>query len=361
VSPRPLVLAQLFIASTCLVLALVIVVSRVRRVRAARRSADLAAPHRPMLLAVASGEDGDGSARALLQDLPAPSWEHVRGAVIAMLTKVRGAPAQSLVEMLHAHAEVDRAVARLQSRSAVRRARSVYLLGLLQDPANVPVLLPLLEDPSPEVRLVTVRSLGLIGDSSAAQAVLAAVQVHGRRIGVPAWIAAEALIGMGLDVAPVLHAALASGDAAVRGVAVTVAGAGTFRSVRPELRVLLERDPAPEVRTSAAVALGRLGGPQDVAALIRETAPSRPAPLRRTCVAALGELGDPGALPTLSALLDEQDRRLAELSAEALVRIGPPGITELLQATRSAGPRAPVARAALDMARLRGQLMRETA
>ena len=170
---------------------------------------------------------------------------------------------------------------------------------------------------------MTVRSLGLIGDHQAAEPVLDAVPAHGSRIGVPAWVAAEALLGMGLGVAPVLRRALASEDADVRDVAVTVAGAATFSSLRPQLRVLLEHDPSPEVRTGAAVALGRVGAPQDVAALVRHTAP-RPAPLRRTCVAALGELGDPAAVPALSRLLDEEDRRLAELSAEALVRVGEP-------------------------------------
>jgi hypothetical protein len=62
-------------------------------------------------------------------------------------------------------------------------------------------------------------------------------------------------------------------------------------------------------------------------------------------------------LPTLSTLLDEQDHRLAELSAEALVRIGPPGLHELVTAARGIGPRASVARGALDMARLRGVLL----
>jgi HEAT repeat protein len=206
-----------------------------------------------------------------------------------------------------------------------------------------------------------VRSLGLIGDACAAEAVLAAVPSQGGRIGVPAWVAAEALIGMGLGVAPVVRTALASPDPAVRGVAVTVAGAATLSALCPELRGMLEHDPSPEVRTGAAVALGRLGSPQDVAPLVRQTAPSQPAVLRRTCVVALGEVGDARARLTLTSLLEEQDRRLAELSAEALVRIGPSGIHELLTAASGMGPRASVARGALDMARLRGVLLDEPA
>jgi HEAT repeat protein len=361
VTSQLVALAELLIAAACTALMLVIVLSRAHRVRTTRRGAVLLAPHRPLLLAVAAGEDGEGSAHASLQRLPDRSWQHVRVAVIAMLAKVRGAPAESLVGLLQAHGEVDRATARLRSRSAVSRARGAYLLGLLQDPVHVPALLPLLSDPSPEVRLGAVRSLGLIGDACAAEAVLAAVPLQGGRIGVPAWVAAEALIGMGMSVAPVVRTALASADPAVRGVAVTVAGAATLSSLCPELRVLLEQDPSPEVRERAAVALGQLGSPRDVAPLVRQTASSQPAALRRTCVAALGELGDAGALPTLTGLLEEQDRRLAELSAEALVRLGPSGLRELVTAASGTGARASVARGALDMARLRGDLHPEPA
>ena len=350
-----LLLAEVVIGLSCLGLALVIVGARLHRVRATRRTARMVAPHRPMLLAVASGEDAEGSARAHLASLPAATWEHVRSAAVAMLAKVRGAPAETLVSLLHAHAEVERALGWLRSRSAVRRARAAYLLGLLHDPANVPPLVPLLSDPSPDVRLVAARSLGLIGDP--AGAVLSAVPSRDGRMGIPAWVAAEALLGMGLGVAPVLREALASPDAGVRDVAVTVAGAGAFTSVLPQLRVLLDHDPSPEVRTGAAVALGRLGGPQDVTALIRRTAPSNPTTLRRTCVGALGELGDPSAVPALTALLDEPDRRLAELGAGALVRVGPAGTEVLLRCAGSTGPTGTVARGALDMARLRGQLL----
>jgi hypothetical protein len=62
-------------------------------------------------------------------------------------------------------------------------------------------------------------------------------------------------------------------------------------------------------------------------------------------------------VPALTALLDEPDRRLAELGAEALVRVGPAGTEVLLRCAGSTGPVGTVARGALDMARLRGQLL----
>ena len=110
---------------------------------------------------------------------------------------------------------------------------------------------------------------------------------------------------MGLGVAPVLREAPGLPGRRRQGRRRHRRRGRRFSSVLPQLRVLLDHDPSPEVRTGAAVALGRLGGPRDVAALIRRTAPSNPTTLRRTCVGALGELGDPSAVPALTALLDE--------------------------------------------------------
>jgi len=61
---------------------------------------------------------------------------------------------------------------------------------------------------------------------------------------------------------------------------------------------------------------------------------------------------------TLAALLGDGDRRLAQLAADALVRIGSEGVARLdeVAAATPQGPNALAARAALDMAALRGQL-----
>jgi HEAT repeat protein len=40
------------------------------------------------------------------------------------------------------------------------------------------------------------------------------------------------------------------------------------------------------------------------------------------CAGALGDLGEPSAVPTLAALLHEPDPRLAEIAATSLVRLG---------------------------------------
>jgi HEAT repeat protein len=76
--------------------------------------------------------------------------------------------------------------------------------------------------------------------------------------------------------------------------------------------------------------------------------------MRRAAVHALGELGHPGAAHVLAGLLPDHDVRLAGYAGDALARIGPPGIRELLRAVAGSGQAARVAAGSLEMARLRG-------
>ena len=351
-----LLIAAVAIGLSCASSVAVIVIAKFRRGRASVRFRALLAPYRRALIMVASGEDEDGEAKAALYSVPAPDWDRLRGSVIAFLPKVRGTPAEDLGELLRSHGEIERATRMLNSRSAVRRARAAYLLGLVRDRDSAALVLPLLGDPDADVRLVAARALGAIGEPSAASGVLLALRTHHEQIGLPAWVAVEALLAMGVQIAPALQTGLASEDATVRNVCAMVAGYGTFPSAAPQLRILLATDSVGDVRASAAVALGRVGGAEDVVALARHTEASETTVLRRTCATALGNLGQRESLVTLVGLLDDGDRRLAQLAADALVGIGSEGIARLKAVTARRSPGARVARGALDLAGLRGEL-----
>ena len=306
-----------------------------------------------------SGEDDDGQAREALCAVPAPVWVRLRPHVVAFLPKVRGLPAEDLGELMRAHGEIEKATMMLTSRSAVRRARAAYLLGLVRDPACAALVFPLLSDHAADVRLVAVRALGTIGDPAAASGILDTLRSHRGQIGVPAWVAAEALLAIGLEIGPALQIGLTSIDPAVRNVCAVVAGHGTYLSTTPQLRILLAADSDDDVRVSAAVALGRLGSADDAAALASHADACETTMLRRTCVTALGELGLRESLGTLTELLGDVDRRLAKLAADSLVRIGPEGITRLREEAALSTPQGPSACAAscaLELAGLRGQL-----
>jgi HEAT repeat protein len=351
ISP-PLILAtDLGIGLSCAIMAVVVVVVKLARAAAESARQARVAPYRNAVLAIAADGDGDDEASAVLRGMRDRDWRAVRDVVVGMLGTVRGDTAVCLIRLLEARGEFDGARSALRSRLTLRRARGAYLLGLARERSDVGLLLPLLADRSAEVRLVATRSLGSIGDPAAAAALFEALGPVRGHPGIPGAAAAEALLGFGTGAVPAVLAALSADDATQREVATLVAAEGALSAAAPCLRSLLAGDPKPEVRISAARALGAVGGPDDVAALTSFTESARPIELRRAVVQALGELGHPDAAPVLSWLLSDPDVRLAQHSGDALVQLGPVGVRALLQA--GDGPAAQAAAGSLALARLR--------
>ena len=344
------------IGLSCALLTTVIVIVKFHRIRSSARSGALLATYRQALIVMASGEDEDGRAKTVLDAVDASTWKLLRPNVVAFLSKVRGTVVDDLGELLRSHGEIKRATRMLTSRSAVRRARAAYLLGLVRDPNLATLVLPLLNDPDADVRLVAARALGTIGEASAAGGILHALRISRGRIGLPAFVAVEALLAMGAEIAPELDNGLTSNDAAVRNVCALVAGYGSFFSTAPKLCVLLATPSEGDIRVSAAMALGRVGDINETAILARHTNACEVTELRRACVTALGDMGRREGLDTLVGLLGDGDRRLAQLAADSLVRSGTDGMARLAAAAVGQSPCARAARSALDLAELRGQL-----
>jgi HEAT repeat protein len=353
ISLRLLIVVNLVVAASCVLMIAVTAWAKVGRTRRTRADAGPRARVRPFVLTVAAGEDDDGSAAGSLAQLGADERDAAESMVGALLTKVRGEPAVALVAVLDRYGAIDRAAAGLRSRSAVRRARSVRLLGLSRDPQRADLILPMLRDRDAEVRALAVEALGKIGNADASAAILETLRPSHGRPGVPAATVAESLMALGPDVAPFLVPALDDDDAAVRDVAAKVARHGLFGQLAPALRTLVEADPSPVVRSSAAEALGRIGGHADVATLVAATGSDRPPQLRRAAASALGELGQRDGIATLIALLSDGDRRLAEVAAWALFETGRPGAEALEQARDGAGTASRAASFVLEVERLR--------
>ena len=353
---KALPVAFILIALAGTVSLAVMAAAKVFRARGIEAAGSLFAPYRNALIVMASGEDDDGQAKAVLSSVGALTWACLRPKVLSLLPKVRGEAADDLSNLLRCHGDIDNAQGMVIARSAIRRAHAAYLLGLVRDPENVPTVMPLLGDPDADVRRVAARALGFIGDPSAASGILDAVRSQQGRIGLPAWVAAEALLAMGVGVTEALKDGLTSADHFVRSVCVMVAGYGTFASVVPELRILLATDTEPDVRTGATVALGLIGSADDVATLAWLTHASEATVLRRSAATALGDLGSREGLETLVGLLGDADRRLARLAADSMVRIGSEGIARLREAVDEQSAGARVATATLDLAGLHGRL-----
>jgi HEAT repeat protein len=349
-----LMMASLAMGLISAALALVVIVTRVARFAAGSAREARLAPHRLALLAIAAGGDEDGEAAARLRAVQGRDWPPVRGLAVSLLGKVRGEPAEQLARLLDARGEFRRARSAVRSRRAIVRERAAWLLGFSRTPEDTVLLLPLLTDRSAAVRLAAARSLGSLGDAAAAAPLLAAVQpVHGRP-GIPAAVAAEALLSFGTGAVTAVSSGLADNDPTVRAVAAMVAAEESLSAVAPQLRSLLADEPVLEVRVPVAQALGVAGGPEDVAGLAAQTAITQPPAMRRAAAQALGELGHPGAVLVLAGLLPDHDVRLARYAGDALVRIGPTGMRELQRALAGNGQAARVAAGSLGMARLQG-------
>jgi HEAT repeat protein len=318
--------SSVLVLLTCLTLVLLIVATKVTRTLRDRRTAALVAPHRADLLAVASGEDDDGAHRDALIAVDGPAREALDDAVLDLLEKVRGVPAEELAAVLLAHGAVDRAPHDLQHRNTVRRARAAHVLGLCHVGAALPLLVEALKDPAPEVRVAATRALGRLGEPCAAAPLLTAV---GAERAVPAGPAADALEQMGVGIAGALRDGLLAVSPTTRTVAAYLSGEGSFTRSTDLLRLSLTTDEDSVVRATAAVALGRMGRPGDVPVLLAGTSGEQPSELRRACASALGDLGDPQAVDGLRALLADPDPRLAEIAATSLLRLGPVGRTAL--------------------------------
>lgn len=357
VSRELLDVVAVVVLGLCLLLATVVVLSKLITTRRAAATRGRLAPLRTDLLAVASGEDPHGAARTRLI-AHRDSRSELDRALVDVLTKVRGTPADELVGVLRSRDAVARALSATRSISSVRRARAYRTLGLLRDPDLTTDLLRGLHDRSPEVRLVATRAIGAVGAPTgpgAARAVLRAVRTQRSQPGVAAGTAADALVRLGIASEPAVRDALTDDDAGVRLVAATVAGRGLFISCAPQLTELARADPDRLVRVAATRALGEVGGVGDGPVLVGLADANEPAPVRRAAADALGRLGTPDAATALETLLGDADRGLAAAAASSLGDSGS-GRAALSRAAvdpHSTASAARAARSALEVVRLR--------
>lgn len=153
----------------------------------------------------------------------------------------------------------------LADADPTRRWRSVRALSASPRPALLPDLLRLLDDPDPIVRDETVRTLALWGDEHSLKPTLDLLSGDPSRE-----LAASALDLLALLAAPGAHAAavpyLTAADPLLR------ASAARALAASPEATasalIPLVSDPDPRVRRAACLAVGRLGDPAALPALL---------------------------------------------------------------------------------------------
>ncbi|WP_314038075.1 HEAT repeat domain-containing protein [Dietzia sp. CH92] len=321
--------ASLWILVAAVVVLIVVMIwAHVARVTRARRVERILAPLRPRLLALAADEEPTGDSPGALGRY---RERVVDRAVLDLLGKVRGGAATALVDVLDRHGTVDGALRGTRSWSATTRARSAQILGATRRPEHAPVLAGLLSDRDRAVRATAARALGVLGDATYSDAVLRAVREVRGLSGIPAYVAADALLVMGDDVREAIRRGLDDADPGVRYVAATVAARGGMASLLPRVLQLFRGDPDERVRAAATRTLGAIGDARVLDDLGRALAADEPAVVRLAAATALGELGAPAGVPLLRPVLADRDRRLAQVAAGALAALGRPGRDVLVE------------------------------
>lgn len=182
-----------------------------------------------------------------------------------------------------------------QSVNADIRARICWILAQLGDKRAVPALLVSLRDQDPDLRSVAAKSLGELGDKQAVQTLITALSEDEN---VEVRVAAAYALGL----------------------------LGDNQAVEPLVSVLSDRSQEPRVRGMAAEALSDIKDSRAVSPLIAALTDVS-VEVRFWATFALGELGDPQALPELERLAATDEtimpgwRSVSREATEAIQRI----------------------------------------
>ena len=234
----------------------------------------------------ALGLQADAEAlRAILPSLGDADETHRRAAVSA-LRYFKDAEARVAVEKA------------LSDPSSQVRFAAVESLEKIADPRCVPALVRVLYDENPTVVSVAIRVISALGDDSAVPPLLDLLKTGNKevRAAVCLWIGKMRLARPSV-VGDALLPLLEDPDAQTRFGAIAALGAVRERRAVPRLLQIIQ-EPI---------------DPKSVHAWIRPQA---------MALIALGEIGDPSAIPPLAKLLDAPDA--GDASAEALMKIGDP-------------------------------------
>lgn len=283
-------------AVACVLVVVALVAVRVVKDRAERRRLSLRAPVWRVVLTLSGGEDDEiDEAYQRLLDTTVAEREAVENDAFALLPKLRGDARERLRQVLRAWGTIGNARHSTVSRSAVRRCRGYYRLGVLAEPGRHEEVAAGLDDRDFIARRTSMLALGSFPDVAVVARMLEAA------VGEPRlrrdFLASIDRIGQ--VAVPVLMAELERARAEAR----------TY-PLRSERRGLL-----------AAEALGLVGAVQSVR-VIEESLRGAPEEMQIACINALGELGSPTSVPALAAAVTHRSPDVRRVAAQSLGLVG---------------------------------------
>ncbi|HEX5861424.1 MAG TPA: HEAT repeat domain-containing protein [Nocardioides sp.] len=310
----------------CLLLTVLLVMTRVLRDRAERRRQEVKSSVWGVVLVLGSGEDDElDEAHAVLLAATPAQRKAVESDAFALLPKLRGASRRHLSEVLQAWGALDRARHSTTSRSAVRRCRGYYRLGVLAEPSRSDQVVGGLSDRDFIARRTAMLALGAFPDPEVVgpmvEATVEDLRLHGDflasidRIGA---VAAPALREQ-------LEIAIAAGDEGARRgqlVAEALGLVGAIEAVEALERAMVSA--TDEFRIACIKALGAIGMPGSIIAL-GDAVDHANADVRRAAAQALGLIGAGHAVELLASALEDDNVEVARAAANSLHRCGTPG------------------------------------
>lgn len=324
---RVALVTALVLVAGCLLVMVLLVLARVLKDRAEQRRQHVRSSVWRVVLALGSGEGEElEEAQATLLAATPPQRKAVESDAFALLPKLRGESRQRLSDVLRAWGGLDRARHSTTSRSAVRRCRGYYRLGVLADPDRRDQVLGGLDDRDFIARRTAMLALGSFPDPQVVPKMLDAAVMEPRLHG--DFLASIDRIG--LVAAPVLreHLALAlasrdeDGDRRGQLAAEALGLVGAMESVDALEAALAGA--GDEFAIACINALGSLGAPSSIIVL-GDTLDHANPDVRRAGARALGLIGAAHAVELLTSALEDENVEVARAAANALNRCGRPG------------------------------------
>lgn len=211
-----------------------------------------------------------------------------------------------------------------------KRSEAAEKLGMMMSPRAARELIPLLEDPIPEVRMRAAKALGRLQTRTSIRPLIETLRDPSR------WSAlrvADIISGMGVETADELVATYDSLPGKAKVAVVDCLGrAKSLKAAR--LMIHLLSDPDPDIRARAAHAMGLLGDPNltpDLVAALHDPA----WPVRAMAAKALGKLRRSQAVEPLSRALKDKEWWVRINAAEGLRSVGERGLAALVAAIDS--------------------------
>ena len=299
--------------------ALVLVARRIAMSRADRRRAVLLDGYSDAVLELVAG---DGEVPEVLNGVHTADEREAVGELMSRYTDVVRGDARERTAAFAADRGYVAAAARdLGSAFEWRRGLAAKTLGDYGADAGArPLEDALLDDDSEQVRLVAARALGRVGAAEACPALISTC----REGGVPAAVAAQALLDIGSPAVPWLAGAVTHPDPSVRSVACRVLGLNGVAEDADAVHALHDAavtDPEPRVRALACHAVGAVG--DDGSAIVLAAAMTdADEGVRSAACDAAKQLGAVDLGPVLEQLIDDPAPEVARSAAQAAAAMG---------------------------------------